>query len=158
MREGAKIRTARGFRRNMTDAERAIWRHLRMRTLNGAKFRRQHAIGPFVADFACLEHQLVIEIDGGQHAQQIEADTARTEFFQKQGFRILRFWNNEVLSNIDGVLTAIMGALASPHPAASPPPSPVNGRGSDGAAGPPLPLAGEGRGEGNAASDSPGEA
>jgi len=157
MREGAKIRTARGLRRTMTDAERAVWRRLKARTLNGAKFRRQHTIGPYVADFACLERQLVIEIDGGQHARQLEADAARTEFFRKQGFRVLRFWNGDVFSNIDGVLTAIMEALASPHPG-------------------PLPQAGEGGqrrnltlsrlrervapkapGEGTAANDSSGE-
>jgi very-short-patch-repair endonuclease len=95
----------------MTDAERQLWKHLRLRNIDGFKFRRQHTIGLFIVDFVCLEAWLVIEIDGGQHADARQYDASRTAAIEKERFRVLRFWNNEVLENLDGVLKAISDAL-----------------------------------------------
>ncbi|WP_420559310.1 endonuclease domain-containing protein [Tepidicaulis sp.] len=102
---------ARALRRNLTDAERLLWRHLRSRQLEGAKFRRQFPVGSFVADFVCLEARLVVELDGGQHAFQAARDKARTHFLLARGFRVIRFWNHEVLGNIGGVLQQIAAEL-----------------------------------------------
>ncbi|HVL79264.1 MAG TPA: endonuclease domain-containing protein [Sphingomicrobium sp.] len=100
---------ARRLRRGSTDAERRLWRHLRSRQLEGAKFVRQFPIGPHVADFACRTAHLVIELDGGQHSP--DADAARTEIIEAFGYRVIRFWNNDVLQNTDGVLEAIRQEL-----------------------------------------------
>ncbi len=121
----------------MTDAERRLWSVLRNRRMRGYKFRRQHPIGPFVADFACIEHRLVIEADGGQHADNA-ADERRTAWLERQGWNVLRFWNNDILTNIAGVQEIILRALArtaqdrvAPSPGAhGAPPSPANGRGT----------------------------
>ena len=94
----------------MTDAERLIWEHLRNRQLEGFKFRRQANIGAFIVDFLCVEAQLIVEIDGGQHSP--ERDDPRSTWLEAQGYRILRFWNHEVTENIDGVLQTIAIALA----------------------------------------------
>ena len=111
------VARARGLRRRMTDAERLLWRALRNRALAGHKFRRQHPIGQFIADFACPIRRLVIELDGGQHADRREQDDARTRILARQGYRVLRFWNNEVLNNLAGVLETIGAELArTPHP------------------------------------------
>jgi very-short-patch-repair endonuclease len=107
---------ARKLRVNFTDAEARLWRHLRDRRLAGAKFRRQFPIGPYVADFVCVEAMLIVEADGGQHAEQVECDAARTAFLERSGYRVLRFWNDEVLRETDGVLTVIAGALKRPSP------------------------------------------
>ena len=104
---------ARALRKQATDAERLLWKHLRSRQLDGHKFRRQPPIGPCVVDFLCLEHRLVIELDGGQHADQQGKDEARSARLAGWGFRVLRFWNHEVLGNTEGVLQAIRDALAS---------------------------------------------
>jgi very-short-patch-repair endonuclease len=93
----------------MTDAERLLWSRLRGRRL-GFKFRSQHSLGPFVADFVCLERKLIIEADGGQHNP--EADRPRTDYLRRRGFRILRFWNHDILRNIDGVTETILLILA----------------------------------------------
>ena len=98
---------ARDLRRHSTDAERLLWRHLRDGQLDGCKFRRQEQIGRFIADFVCYEKALIIEADGGQHAVEKEKDDERTNWLSSQGFIVLRFWNNEILSNIDGVLEVI---------------------------------------------------
>src|SRR5262245_8405518 len=98
-----KIR-ARRLRRERTDAEQKLWARLRDRQLCSAKFRRQHPIGPFIADFCCVERGLVVELDGGQHAEQIEADQRRTGFIERQGYRVLRFWDNAVLNDTNAVL------------------------------------------------------
>jgi crossover junction endodeoxyribonuclease RuvC len=103
---------ARQLRSNQTDVEKRLWAKLRAGALDGHKFRRQHAIGPFIADFVCVERRLVIELDGGQHA--LAKDAPRTAYLQQWGFRVLRYWNNEVSQNLDGVLTAIRAALAVP--------------------------------------------
>lgn len=105
---------ARAFRRASTDAEKRLWRHLRDRKLAGAKFRRQVPFGPYVADFVCLEARLIVEVDGGQHADS-ERDAARTRFLESQGFRVLRFWNSDVLANVEGVVGLIEQALSEPR-------------------------------------------
>ncbi len=110
---------ARRLRINMTDAERKLWYALRDRRLAGIKFRRQAPIGPYVADFICYEARLVIEVDGGQHADSA-SDPIRDRWLATNGFRVLRFWNNEVLGNIEGVLAAVVETLISPDSDAVP--------------------------------------
>ena len=102
---------ARGLRRNPTEAEQRLWSRLRRRQLDGVRFRRQVPLGRYIVDFACLSARLVIEIDGGQHAWKAEQDALRTSWLETNGFRVLRFWNNEVLGNIDGVLETIRRTL-----------------------------------------------
>jgi very-short-patch-repair endonuclease len=97
---------ARELRNNPTDAEKTLWRHLRTKQIHGLRFRRQFPIGPFIADFVCLQARLVIEVDGGQHADNA-ADEARTAWLGSQNFEMLRFWNNEVLQNVEGVVEVI---------------------------------------------------
>ena len=104
------------LRRNSTDAERKLWSILRNGQMNGLKFRRQVEIDGYIADFLCPEKRLIIEVDGGQHTP--ERDARRTAFLEGQSFRILRFWNSDVLQNLDGVWAAIEEALTTPpHPA-----------------------------------------
>ena len=102
---------ARALRKQTTDAERALWRHLRGRQLDGRKFRRQTPVGPYVVDFHCLEEHLVIELDGGQHTERQAKDRERSARLAGLGFRFLRFWNHEVLGNTEGVLQAIRHEL-----------------------------------------------
>jgi len=101
---------ARALRRNATDAEQALWQRIRNRQL-GAKFHRQFAVGAYVVDFVAFEHKLVIEVDGGQHDIQRTKDEARTKALNEGGLRVIRFWNNEVLGNIEGVLDVIKSEL-----------------------------------------------
>lgn len=98
---------ARTLRRDLTPAERRMWHMLRSAQLEGLKFRRQHPVGPFIADFACLAIKLVVEIDGGQHNESI-SDAGRDAYMQAHGWNILRFWNNDVLKNTQGVLISII--------------------------------------------------
>ena len=107
---------ARRLRRDQTDAESKLWSRLRGRQLSMAKFRCQHVIGKYIADFYCPERKLVVEIDGGQHAEQAEADQRRTKFLLQRGHRVLRFWDNDVLVNTDAVMERIAEALSDPHP------------------------------------------
>jgi adenine-specific DNA-methyltransferase len=108
----------------MTEAEKRIWYQVRNRRLAGHKFKRQWSLGPYVVDFCCIEKRLVVEIDGGQHSP--EKDSRRTADLGAMGYRVVRFWNNDVLGNLDGVLTSLLGELEThPHPG-------------------PLPQAGEG--------------
>ncbi len=107
----ALIKTARKLRRNTTDAELMLWLALRNRRLNGHKFKRQVPFGPYVADFLCVEAKLIIEADGGQHAEEIINDLERSRYFESQGYRVLRFWNNEILRNLEGVLETIAAEL-----------------------------------------------
>jgi very-short-patch-repair endonuclease len=93
MRAGAKKEFARQLRTNMTDAEQRLWRHLRRRQLVDGRFRRQHPVGPFIADFACVAKRLIVEIDGGQHNQTV--DSSRDAWFERHGWRVLRYWNND---------------------------------------------------------------
>lgn len=102
---------ARVLRRDSTDAERAMWRLSRSRHLAGHKFRRQLPIGPYIADFACFARRLVVELDGGRHGIAIARDAARTRAIERHGFRVVRFWNNDVLANPEGVLMMIVEAL-----------------------------------------------
>jgi very-short-patch-repair endonuclease len=102
---------ARELRREQTKAELELWMRLRGRQL-GAKFRRQYRIGPYIADLCCVERRLVVELDGGQHSEQVEADRKRTAFMTSRGFRVLRFWNDQVLSEMHGVLEQILAALS----------------------------------------------
>jgi very-short-patch-repair endonuclease len=99
----------------MTDAEYKLWWHLRRMPIKHTHFRRQATVGPYFADFACHDKRLIIEVDGGQHNQKdhIVADKKRTEYLDSQGYRVLRFWNNDVLTNIDGVMESIYGALCN---------------------------------------------
>ena len=102
---------ARSLRKNQTDVERLLWKHLRNRQLYGYKFRRQLPIEPFIAEFACLELKLIIELDGGQHANQINYDNQCILLLEQRGFKVIRFWNNEVIENTVGVLEAIHLAI-----------------------------------------------
>ncbi|MCY4572641.1 MAG: endonuclease domain-containing protein [Gemmatimonadetes bacterium] len=113
---------ARELRRQSTDAERMLWSRLRDRRLRGIKFRRQAQIGQYIVDFLCMERRLIIELDGGHHADQRDSDDARTRALESDGFRVLRFWNNEVLREPDSVLEAILLHLDAP--ATAEPPSP----------------------------------
>ena len=109
----------------MTDAENRLWQRLRGRQIAGSKFRRQHPFLDFVLDFVCLEMRLIVEVDGGQH-QDSQQDRVRDRRLHEAGFRVLRFWNNQVLQEIDAVVEAIWAALheASPHAGSDSTPSP----------------------------------
>jgi very-short-patch-repair endonuclease len=111
-----KTNIARQLRRNATIAEQQLWYRLRSRSLYGVKFVRQEPIGPYIVDFVCREQRLIIEVDGGQHAEN-ERDVVRDRWLRDHGYRVLRFWNNDVIENADGVLEAIAEVLgASPSP------------------------------------------
>ena len=117
MNGNGRVSTARRLRRSQTDAERVLWFKLRDRRLNGLKFRRQVSIDRYVVDFFCVEANLIIEVDGGQHATADE--TQRTKMLEAMGYLVLRFWNNEVHENIDGVLETVLKVLdryEPPHP------------------------------------------
>jgi very-short-patch-repair endonuclease len=101
------INKAKTLRKNQTDVEQLLWRQLRNRQLCQQKFRRQFPIDPYIVDFVCLELKLIIELDGGQHADQIQYDNNRSLFLGQRGFMVLRFWNNDVIENMEGVLEAI---------------------------------------------------
>jgi very-short-patch-repair endonuclease len=121
MRYLQKTLRARTQRRQMTDAERRLWRILRQRQLMGCRFRRQHPIGAYIVDFVCLERGVVIEVDGSQHGVS-GADGVRDAFLRRQGFRILRVWNHDVLDNLEGVRDAVAGLLAGACVRERPPP------------------------------------
>ena len=105
------LRYARNLRKNPTTAETLLWRHLRQRRLAGFKFRRQHSVGPYICDFACVEACIVIELDGSQHVERDDYDFRRDTFLRSRGFRVLRFWNNDVQSQMQAVLETIYEAL-----------------------------------------------
>jgi very-short-patch-repair endonuclease len=110
----------------MTDAEQLLWRHLRNREFGGWKFRRQHPVGPFIVDFICLDKNVVIEVDGGQHDDNKELDLQRSAYLTMMGYTVIRFWNNEVMQETEAVLEAILGVISndvqnSPSPQPSPP-------------------------------------
>ena len=131
---GETLAKAQRLRRQLTDAERKLWSVLRNRQLDGAKFRRQQPIGPFIADFVCQDRRLIVEADGGQHSGNA-SDARRTAFLERKGYRVLRFWNNDILRNVNGVAQVIADALSTPHPAQAAPesPSPSRGEGLSGA-------------------------
>ena len=123
MRGAQRKRTTRActLRLNSTDAELKLWYRLRSRSLGGFKFVRQEPIGPFVVDFACRERHLVVEVDGGQHAERQSYDDERSRTLSKHGFEVLRFWDNDVLTRIDSVKQAIWNALQEKRPPPSHP-------------------------------------
>ena len=102
---------AQKLRAEPTDAERVLWVRLRRRQVLGYKFRRQQPLGPYIVDFVCLEKRLVVEVDGSQHQEQRTYDEARTRWLESQGYRVLRFWNNEVLAETDKVIELIAKRL-----------------------------------------------
>jgi len=110
---------AKTLRKRPTDAERLLWKHLRTKQIDDMKFRRQEPIGSYVADFVCFESNVVIEVDGGQHAAS-EKDIIRDAWFRSQGFKVLRFWNHDVLLNIEGVLEVIRAACTARPPLTPP--------------------------------------
>ena len=112
------------LRSNATPAERTLWRHLSRRQLDGWKFSRQIPVGPFICDFMCRKLKLVIEIDGGQHDEN-PRDVARTAYIAREGFRVVRYWNNEVQDNLSGVLENLRLIVGRSHPL----PPPASGRG-----------------------------
>ncbi|MBI4642596.1 MAG: endonuclease domain-containing protein [Deltaproteobacteria bacterium] len=103
------VSLSRNLRKNQTDAENLLWRHLRGKQLEGLRFRRQHPIGRYIVDFVCLEKRLVLEIDGGQHGMEKEKikDDERDHWLRTEGYQVLRFWNNDVLTNLEGVMETI---------------------------------------------------
>ena len=103
-----RVRT---LRKNLTEAEQTLWRHLRLRQIGGYKFRRQQPIGRYVVDFICFEKRLIIEVDGGQHSEHVVYDSKRNTWLEKQGFSVLRFWDNQVLKETEAVKEVIMGGL-----------------------------------------------
>jgi very-short-patch-repair endonuclease len=110
---------AKALRKNFTDTERLLWKHLRAKQMEGYNFRRQEPIGSYIVDFVCQEKKTVIEVDGGQHSVERERDFERDKWLEGQGYKVLRFWNNEVLTNIEGVLEVIRRNLK--HPPLTPP-------------------------------------
>ena len=103
---------ARDLRRQSTDAERSLWRHVRRRALDGRKLRRQAPIGPYIVDFVCFDQRLIVELDGGQHDERAEQDQRRTAWLNSAGYRVLRFSNLDVLRNMEGVLSSLKAELA----------------------------------------------
>ena len=108
-----KVGRARELRENATEAELALWRILRRRQIGGHRFRRQQPLGRYIVDFVCLEKRLVVKVDGGQHSCQIAYDSVRSGWLESEGFRVLRFWNNEVLVDTEAVGAVIFEALES---------------------------------------------
>jgi len=104
-------KSARELRNNLTDAERCLWHELKRRQIAGVKFRRQQPIGHFIVDFVCFERRVIVEVDGGQHAEQVHYDKQRTRWLEAQGYRVLRFWNNDVLANTEAVAQAVLDAV-----------------------------------------------
>jgi very-short-patch-repair endonuclease len=109
--DGGNVYRARELRKRLMNAEKKLWSHIRLRQIAGHKFRRQRPIGKYIVDFVCLEKKLVVEADGGQHSEQSSYDEERTAWLESQGYRVLRFWNNEVLKEIEIVLDVIVRAL-----------------------------------------------
>jgi len=106
------LEKARKLRQNQTDAEKILWYRIRNRQLNDYKLRRQVPVGSYIVDFMCVSAKLIIELDGGQHAEQQIYDRKRTAFLEARDFKVVRFWNNDVLTNIDGVLESLTLTLS----------------------------------------------
>jgi very-short-patch-repair endonuclease len=121
-------RLQRSLRNNATDAERTLWQQLRNKQVGGCKFRRQHPCGNYILDFVCLERRVVVEVDGSQHFEAAGYDNARTLFLRSARFGVLRFWNNQVFRELDGVLEIIRRELAN-RTTPSPPNPPLEGEG-----------------------------
>ena len=125
---------AKVLRRSMTDAEQKLWYYLRAYRFMGRKFKRQKPIGKYVVDFVCLEEKLIIELDGGQHAESVEYDRERDAWLRSQGYTVLRFWNNQLMKETESVLEQIRLALSSEAGSSktlSPNPSPTSVRGEE---------------------------
>jgi len=123
--ESRLLKFAKTMRRAPTDAEKMLWRELRAKRFIDFKFKRQQPLGPYIVDFVCFERRLIVEIDGGQHDENVDAE--RTHWLEQQGFRVLRYWNNDVMANREGVLTFLLGQLSESSP--FPNPSPARGEG-----------------------------
>ena len=108
---------ARSLRHKCTDAEVLVWQHLRSRRLLGCKFRRQVPIGKYIVDFLCEDPPIIIELDGGQHMEQERYDQTRTDWLQANGFLVLRFWNNDIAENLEGVLESLFSTIEKSRPA-----------------------------------------
>ena len=121
------VERSRALRAEPNNAEHRLWSRLRDRRLTGLKFRRQYAIGNFIADFVCPEIGLIVEVDGGQHAMQRSQDDARTRRLNDLGYRVIRFWANEVLSRTDDVVREILKEIENPSPGAGRRPLPASG-------------------------------
>jgi len=102
---------SRDLRKNLTDAEQKLWQKLRKQQINDHKFRRQFVLGNYIVDFICLDKRLIVEVDGGQHMDNVDYDLQRDEWLKSQNFKVLRFWNNQVLNEIDSVLEVIVKNL-----------------------------------------------
>jgi very-short-patch-repair endonuclease len=102
---------ARNLRKNMTEAERKLWNRLRRCQIEGLRFRRQVPFGKYIVDFACFEPKIIIEVDGSQHADQLDYDEKRTQYLKMLGYKVLRFWNNEIMNEMDAVLQTIWNDL-----------------------------------------------
>jgi len=111
---------ARVLRKDSTESEKKLWRYLRSKQICSLKFRRQQPIGPYIVDFVCFENKLIIELDGSQHIDDKQKDLKRDKWLHSEGFTVLRFWNNEVMVNTDGVLSVIFD-YCSNHPPLTPP-------------------------------------
>ncbi len=116
-RDKATIVKAKTLRKNMTEVEKKLWNELRASRFENYKFRRQHPVGNYIVDFICQDEQLIIELDGGQHAEQqsYDQDQKRTNFLESSGYKVLRFWNNDITDNLDGVLETISQQLKAPE-------------------------------------------
>jgi very-short-patch-repair endonuclease len=123
--ESRLLKFAKTMRHTPTDAEKTLWRELRARRFDDFKFKRQQPLGSYIVDFICFERRLIVEIDGGQHNEPVDAE--RTNWLEQQGFRVARYWNNDVLNNLEGVLSDLSGCLCNPPPL--PNPSPARGEG-----------------------------
>ena len=122
MIEKISLDHAKALRTHQTDAENRLWYQLRAHRFMGLKFKRQKPVGRYIVDFMCAKQKLIIEIDGGQHTEQLEYDQQRDAWLRSQGYTVLRFWNNDVMQHLEGVLEQIHNTL-------SPTPSPASGRG-----------------------------
>ena len=116
IQQKSKSQFAKTLRKNQTEAEKKLWFYLRDRRFLGLKFRRQHIVDPYIADFCCIDMRLIIELDGSQHFLNDKQDNKRTQYLNQKGYRVLRFWDHDVLKDENAVLNAIKNYLNDPHP------------------------------------------
>jgi len=117
---GTPLNHSRQLRNEATEAELRLWSHLRMKNLDGARFRRQYPVEGYIVDFCCIKERLIVEVDGSQHAENVAYDEQRTRSLERQGFRVLRFWNGDVMRNVDSVVGVIFEALKTPPSGCTP--------------------------------------
>ena len=125
------VANARKLRRSSTDVEKKLWHRIRDKQIEDFRFRRQRPIGKFIVDFICLDARLIVELDGGQHAENTLGDSKRTEFLESLGYKVVRFWNNEVIENMEGVLDRLREELLSTRSLTPPSALPLAGEGTD---------------------------